>query len=270
MSDTNVPAGGEVSGAVLFYSKPEPLNIERHGNFGVKRQDKPFAFAAAAHLIPLTVTEFSVASVSYPIIFVGDDRQPVVVMGLRDGENLYVNEAGDFDFDSYIPAFMRRVPFVFANDAQAQRMILCIDAGNPIVDPNGGDVRLFEDGKATPYTEGVMNFCKEFEGERQRTEDFVKLLVDLDLFETKKATFTPPVGPDGVQPPTQDIAEYVAISEEKLNKLSDEKLGELVRNGALQQCYVHLVSLVNWDRLIARALRRQNANAPANDTVGNA
>jgi hypothetical protein len=268
MSTNDTPATpGEITGAVLFYSKPEPLNIELHGKYGVKRMDKPFSFAANAHLVPLAVTEFSVAAASYPIIFVGDDRQPAAVMGLREGENLYVNEAGDFDFDSYIPAFMRRVPFVFANDPQAQRLILCIDAGSPMVDPEGGDVKLFEDGKATPYTEGVMNFCKEFESERARTTDFVKILTDLDLFEIKKATFTPPPGPDGVQPPTQDIAEYTAISEEKLAKLSDAKLGELVRNGALQQCYVHLTSLVNWDRLIARALRRPPV---ANDTAGNA
>ena len=269
MSDTNVPVSGEVSGAVLFYTRPEPLNVEQHAKYGLKRMDKPFSFAANAHLVPLTVTEFSVAALSFPIIFVGDDRQPAVVMGLRDGENLYVNESGDFDFDSYIPAFMRRVPFVFANDTSQQRMILCIDAGSPMVDPNGGDVALFENGQPTPYTEGVMNFCKEFEGERARTEDFVRLLKELDIFETKKATFTPPAGPDGVQPPTQDVAEYVAISEEKLAALPDAKLGELVRNGALQQCYVHLASLGNWDRLIARALRRQNA-APANDVAGNA
>jgi hypothetical protein len=266
---TNANVPGEVTGNVLFYSRPEPLTIEQHGKFGVKRMDKPFSFASNAHMVPLTVTEFGVASVAYPIIFVGDDRQPVAVMGLRPGENLFVDAGGTFDTDVYIPAFMRRVPFVFANDEQQQRMILCIDRDNPMVDANGGDVALFENGEPSAYTKGVMDFCREFEGERLRTEEFLKVLRDLDLFEIKKATFTP-LGPDGQPAETQTIAEYNAISEEKLAKLSDAKLGELVRNGALQQIYAHLVSLVNWDRLIARALRRGQAEAAANDVAGNA
>lgn len=268
MSTQNGPAPGEVTGSVLFYTKPEPLSLEAHGKFGLKRQDKPFAFVAGAHLVPLTVTEFAVASVSYPIIFVGDDKQPAAVMGLREGENLFVDGEGVFDFDNYVPAFVRRVPFVFANDEQAQRMVLCIDRGSPIVDPNGGDVPLFENGEPSDFTKGVMEFCKEFEGERARTEEFVKLLRGLDIFEIKKATFSPP-GPDGQPGQPQDVAEYNAVSEEKLQQLPDEKLLELFKNGALQQIYIHLVSLVNWDRLIARAIRR--AQSPANDVVaGNA
>jgi hypothetical protein len=259
MSTENAPAAGEVTGDVLFYSKPVPLSLETHGAYGLKRQDKPFAFAASAHLVPLAVAEFSLASSAYPIIFVGDDHQPAVLMGLRDGDNLFINETGDFDQEAYVPAFIRRVPFVFANDAQSDRMILCIDEGSPVVDPKGGDVPLFENGKPAPFTEGVMNFCKEFEGERARTQSFVKLLTDLDLFETKTATFTPPPGEDGVMPPTQNLADYIAISETKLAALPDDKMLELARNGALQQIYVHIASLVNWDRLIARALRRQNA-----------
>lgn len=268
MSTENASAASELTGNVLFYSKPEPLNVEQHRNYGVKRTDKPFSFAATANLVPLTVAEFAVAGASYPIIFVGEDRQPAALMGLREGENLYINASGDFDDENYIPAFIRRVPFVFANDAGTDRMILCIDAGSPIVDPNGGDVPLFEGDKLTPYTEGVMNFCKEFEGERLRTVEFVKLLNELDLFETKTATYQPPAGQDGVLPPLQTIGEYQGVSEEKVGKLSDAKLAELVRNGALPQIYIHLHSLVNWDRLIGRTLRRQNA--AANDVAGNA
>ena len=267
MSTENAPAE-ELTGNVLFYTRPEPLNLEKHGKYGLKRLEKPFAFASSAHLVPLTVAEFGVASKSYPIIFVGDERQPAVVMGLRDGENLFFEKSGDFDPETYIPAFVRRVPFVFANDKDSDRMILCIDMGSPLVDPQGGDVPLFENGKPGAYTEGAMTFCKEFEEERLRTVDFVKLLNELDLFETKKAQFQPPPGPDGVLPPVQNLADYVGVSEEKLNALPDAKLTELVRNGALSQIYMHLTSLQNWERLIGRALRRQNA--AANDVAGNA
>lgn len=262
MEATELPAG-EITGNVLLYSRPEPLNPEAHGKLGLKRLDKPFAFASKTHLIPLTVTEFGPAALSYPVIFVGDDYTPVGVMGLRDGENLFLSADGAADPEAYIPAYVRRYPFVFANDAGAGRMILCIDRTSELFDENGGDVRLFEGAEPSDFTKNAMEFCREFEGERQRTEDFVKLLRGLDLFEVKQAVFTPRQ-PDGSAGEPQLVAEYFAISEEKLGKLADDKIAELFRNGALQQIYAHLNSLLGWERLIGRAIMRQNA-AAAND-----
>jgi hypothetical protein len=54
----------------------------------------------------------------------------------------------------------------------------------------------------------------------------------------------------------QKLADYFAVSEEKLKALSPEKLAELRDNGALGQIYAHLVSLLGWDRLIAMAFQR--------------
>ena len=42
MEKSELP-NGELSGTVLLYSSPEPLNPELHGKLGVKRLDKPFA-----------------------------------------------------------------------------------------------------------------------------------------------------------------------------------------------------------------------------------
>ena len=57
----------------------------------------------------------------------------------------------------------------------------------------------------------------------------------------------------------QKIAEYYAVSEDKLRALPAEKLVELRDNGALGQIYAHLVSLLGWDRLIAMAFARAAA-----------
>src|SRR4051794_20812312 len=68
---------GQLSGNVLFYSKPEPLAKELHAKLGVKRMDGPFRFAKAGHAIPLTVGEFTLAAVTGPIIFVGEEKLPI-------------------------------------------------------------------------------------------------------------------------------------------------------------------------------------------------
>jgi hypothetical protein len=262
MEKSELPPG-EISGTVLLYNNPEPLNPELHGKLGIKRLDNPFAFAATTNLVPLTVTEYQPASLNYPIIYVGDDYTPVAVMGLRDGENLFIGEAQGNDIQAYIPAYLRRYPFVFANDQTADRMILCIDRGAELVDENGGDVPLFEGSEPTEFTKGAMDFCREFETERKRTDDFVKLLRDNDLFEVKQATFTPR-SPDGEAGEPQLLAEYYAVSEEKVSKLPKEKVLELYENGALQQIFAGVTSLLNWERLLAKALSRAPAPGAAN------
>ena len=187
MTDTN---NSPLEGNVLFYVNPEPLDQSVHGTLGVNPTDKPYAFVAQTNIVPLTVTEFAAAALSYPIIFTGDNRQPVVVMGLRQGENLFVADDGEFRADAYVPAYVRRYPFVFADDKQNQRLILCIDRGAAIV-AEAGENPLFVEGQPSDYTNMAMEFCNNFEQERQRTESFVQLIKDLDLLDTRDAVFTP-------------------------------------------------------------------------------
>ncbi|MBA4803482.1 MAG: SapC family protein [Brevundimonas sp.] len=261
MTDTTANAqSGALSGNVLFYGRPEPLSAEAHGKLGANPVEKPYAFASQTHLVPLTVTEFAPAALSYPVIFVGDARQPVAVMGLRSGENLYVSADGEFRGDAYIPAYVRRYPFVFANDDVQKRLILCIDRAAPFI-VEGGTTPLFEDGQPSAYTRQAMEFCNNFEQERQRTDAFVQLLKDLDLLDVREANFTPR-NPDGTPGQAQKLAEYYAVSEDRLKALPAEKLAELRDNGALGQIYAHLVSLLGWDRLIALAFQRA-ATQPA-------
>jgi len=246
-----------ITGNVLFYSQPEPLSPELHGKMGVKSMNGPFGFAKVGHAIPLTVGEFPPAAMTGPIIFVGDEKLPIAVMGLNAGENMFLRADGLFEAGVYIPAYIRRYPFVFANDEQNKQMVLCIDRNAEFIVDKGFDMAFFDEkGEPTEYTKNCIEFCNNFEVERQRTMSFVQILKDLDLFETKTASFTPQ-NPDGTPGEAQKIAEYFGVSEEKLNKLPAEKYIELRDNGALAQIYAHLLSLLCWDRLIAIALARQ-------------
>lgn len=266
MTTTPQPGVGQISGSVLFYSQPEPLNPEMHGKLGVKQMDNPFRFARGGNAIPLTVGEFPLAAVTGPIIFAGDEKMPLAVMGLAAGDNLYVNENGEFQPGVYIPGYIRRYPFVYAQDDAARQMVLCIDRAAEFI-VEGGDMTFFDEkGQPSDYTKRCIDFCNNFEMERQRTVSFVQLLKDLDLFELKVANYTP-MNADGTVGEPQKITEYFGVSEEKLNQLPADKLVELRNNGALAQIYAHLFSLVNWERLIALALARSAAQQPV---AGNA
>ena len=250
-----------LSGNVLFYKNPEPLNPDTHGAMGISAVPAPHAFVAETNVVPLTVAEFPAASLSYPIVFIGENYMPVAAMGLSSGQNVFVSPSGDFKSDSYLPAFARRYPFVFANDEGAERMILCVDVSAPMVRASNPDVPFFEDGKATPYVENAMQFCSDFENERRRTESFVGLLRELNLLAPRETLYRPQ-NPDGTVGEPQKIAEYFAVDDKALNALTGDKLVELRDNGALTHIYAHLNSLLAWDKLIALTIER-NATAPA-------
>lgn len=268
MENTPNTQPSELTGNVLFYKNPQPLNPEQHAGLGVKKIDEPFAFLREAHAIPVTVTEFGMTSSAYPIIFVGEEFTPVAAMGVRSGENLFVRADGQAEQDFYVPAFARRYPFVFANDNDGDRLLLCIDRDAPMVTSSQPEIPLFENGEPSSFTQNAIQFCQEFERQRRATEEFVAIVRRMNLFEQKSVAFQPrneqgnPVGEQ------QKIADYWAIDENKLNELTDEQFKELRSNGALGAIYAHMISLLNWQRLITRALTKAQADraaAPAAD-----
>ena len=256
-----MPAG-QLAGNVLYYSKPEPLSKETHAKLGLRRMDKPFGFAAASHVVPLTVAEFPMAGINYPIIFAGERYQPLAVLGIAPGANLYVKEDGGFELGAYIPAYIRRYPFVLATDEAREQLVVCIDRDAAMLGEDYDLAFFNEKGEATDYTNGCIQFCNDFETEGRRTEAFIKLLKDLDLFETKRSTFTP-TNPDGTPGEPQTVAEYFAVSEDKLRALPMETAKDLLDNGALAQIHAHLMSLGAWDRLITLTMARQAEAAAA-------
>lgn len=253
MATKKAEAQSPISGSLLFYTTPEPLSRELHGELAVQSMEKPFAFASEGHIVPLTVAEFPFAAVSYPIIFGGDQKMPLAVMGVNAGENMFIKD-GLYIVGAYTPAYTRRYPFVLASDEAQGRLVVCIERGAKIFTPKttAGSQPLFDDaGEPSEYTKNAIQFCEDFETERRRTESFVQLLIDNDLFHTREAIYNQP-NPDGTTTPVK-MAEYFAVSEEKLNALPAEKLVELRDSGALEKIYNHLTSLVGWERLIALA-----------------
>ena len=258
MENTQTTDSPELTGNGLFYKDPQPLSPEQHAGLGVKKIDKPFDFLRTAHAIPVTVTEFGMAASAYPIIFVGEERTPVAVMGVRQNENLFLREDGTTEPDFYLPAFVRRYPFVFANDKEGDRLLLCVDRGAPMVS-NQPDIPFFENGEPTEFTTNAIEFCKEFERQRRATVEFSALMTKFDLFEQKTVSFQPRDTEGKEVGEQQKIADYWAVDEEKLNKLSDAQFNELRANGALGAIYGHMISLLNWQRIIQRAVA---ANRP--------
>lgn len=250
-----------VTGSVMFYKQPEPLNKDTHGALGITPIDTPFAFTSDAHILPLTVPEFPIAALTYPIIFIGEAKMPGAVAGVRQGLNLFVNADGSYEAGAYVPAFVRRYPFVLAHNPGDEQMIVCIDRNAPAITDDKPQMPFFENGEPTEFTKNAVQFCNDFEQQRVISDQFIEMAKGLDLFETRQTAYTPRDRMGNPMGEPQLIAEYFAISETKLNALPADKLVELRGNGALSVIYAHMLSLNGWDKLIARATVRANQEA---------
>jgi len=188
------------------------------------------------------------------VIFAGGPRAPVAVMGVRPGQNLFIAAHGQPSPGAYLPAAMRRWPFILADDAERQRSVLCIDRDCDLLNEEDGEP-LFEDGEAGPLAKRALDLCAEIERDRLRTRAFMEVLQAHDLLEPAQAVYTPRAR-DGSEGPPEMVRDFFRVSSAGQDALGDDAFGELRRRGYLRPIHAHLMSLQGWSRLYAMEARQ--------------
>jgi len=204
-----------------------------------------FSFAKALRDCVITSDEFYASCKSLPIVFAkseGGDYFATALMGLKEERNIFVKEDGSWREGEYMPAFMRRYPFVFIENEDV--LALAVDMDCEAVNQESGEALFNEDGEATEYATHVMQFMESFQTSNQRTQALIARLVELDLLEEATANITQNDGEAFA------FAGFQRVSEEKLDQLSDEDMLSLVRSGYYKLILAHLMSLNNFGKLL--------------------
>jgi hypothetical protein len=223
----------------LFYHTIEPLNATQHGKMHIRPIEKS-ATIGRTHAIPLTVDEFGLAQRHYPIVFsIGENPVPLALMGLNEGVNVFVDDEGKLNGEFYVPAYVRRYPFMLARlQPEAQELSLCFDPTSELVGEFEEGAALFDDGKPSEATNAILKFCEEFELSAQRTLAFVKELEEADLLMEGEVS----IQPEGQEQPFV-YRGFRMINEEKLRELRGDELRKMNQNGMLPLIMAHLFSL---------------------------
>jgi hypothetical protein len=238
-----------------FYKKVVALNSDVHRNLKFASDRVNFSFARDTTAVLIAGVEFAEAAREYPIVFIrGQDKQmrPVALLGVRNGENLFVDEHGKWDA-KYIPAFVRRYPFVMAEGGSEGQLVVCIDESCPSLNAEQGELLINAEGKLEPRMNEVVQFLQNFQREFARTELITKQLDELGLFIQQGARFDTKAGE------TFQLNDFYLIDEKKFGQIADDKLPELFRSGALGLAYLHLASLGNMRKLLDRIAGRSAA-----------
>ena len=263
MSQTPPAAGGpQLEGQMFLFQKPELLTREKHGQMGISRPDRPFAFAEGVRAVPLTISEVASAMRHFPVIFAGvQNPMPLAVLGLIDEQNLFVRDDGEWEEGVYVPGYLRRYPFALATDRQSDpqnpRMAIILDEGYDGL-RQGGDLPFFEGDQPSAAMNQAMEYCQQYERDRLVTQQFSQKLTEYDLLAEQVAQFTP----DGATE-ARPFARYTGVEEKRLTDLPDEKFLELRKSNILPILYAQLMSMGNWRALMDRRARRYGLQGEA-------
>lgn len=237
---------------MLFYERAVALNRERHQKLRMNALPDHYAFAAKTNAVLIASTELAEASRDYPIVFVGPEDGPfalAALVGLRNNENLLVDDKGQWDTQTYIPAFARRYPFVLAEGDDKSILTVCVDEAYTGLNEERGEALFDTEGKESAYLKRVLDFLRAFHADMQRTRDFASRLRELGLLSSKVITIEQQ---RGGKTERQLLEGLWVVDEEKLRGIDDQRAVEIFKNGYMGWIYAHLLSLGNVRRLAGR------------------
>lgn len=249
-ANTNLP---------IYYKELIPLNSNQHGSWKTKGLDNA-SFSADQHAVPLTVEEFVPAARHFPIIFsVGENSVPLALMGMNEGVNVFIDENGKYAEGTYLPAYIRRYPFMLARLRQdSEELSLCFDPQAGALGEFDEGESLFADEKPSETTQNILKFCEDFEQAGAKTQAFMNDLNKMDLLMDGEVS----ISQENRDKPYV-YRGFKMVNEEKLRELRGDELRKLNQNGMLPLIYAHLFSLQLVRDIFARQVRTGKVPEPA-------
>jgi hypothetical protein len=226
----------------LFYKTPMPLEPSRYPKAGLNPKSD-YSFARDTNAIALTLSEFALAARHYPIVF--SALAPVIpfaVLGVRDNENLFIEKNGQWKDDLYVPAYVRRYPFIFSEVPNSDRLVLCVDESAAHFEQDSTQP-FFIDGKPSENLKRALQFNEMYHANLQDTRAFGEWLDANGMLEEKMARAEMPNGQ------SYTLRGFRLLNTEKTRDLKDEQVLELHKRGWLPLLHFHLQSLSNWANL---------------------
>jgi len=245
MNNADAAEPSKFEGNMFLYEQPELLSKEDHGNLGLSKMERPHDFARDIKGVPLVVGELQSAQKYYPVVFT-DFETPVLIaiVGIIEDHNLFVDETGHWEMNTYVPSYLRCHPFALARRPGDEYAVVFDRSSQEVSE--SPEMPFFDGDDMSEGMQARVDFCTQYNAERQRTNDFCRRVKELGLLNGQRVTQTMSDGEE------VKIADYVTVDSRKLTELDQDVLQELHKDGSLSAIYAQLFSIENWNRLIAK------------------
>lgn len=240
-----------MANVMLFYKDITPINKVTHKNLKFA-PPSDMSFAKDTHWVPLASSEYFQAALDYPILFMcAEDEQKkkhytsAALVGLSNEENDYITCDKSWERNTYVPAFVRRYPFVLAQFQNEKELSVCFDQQSGMFNEVAGTELFNSDGSISPFMEERIKFLESFKIAMEKTSEFIDALVEMDLLSEKSINVKNDKGLSA------QLEHFWVVDEEKLNKLSASQLAKLHKNGFLGLIFAHLMSTHNLLKILS-------------------
>ena len=242
----------------VFYNDLLPLSSVDHASYR-SRSVESAPFLTKQHAVPLTVDEFVAAQRFVPIIFsAGDEAVPLALMGLNEGVNVFVDAEGKVTENIYIPAYVRRYPFLLAKlTPQTDELSLCFDPSSDLVGEFEEGTALFDGEQPSETTKALLGFCEQFEQAGMKTQAFVEELAKHKLLMDGEVA----IQQEGVDAPFV-YRGFQMINQEVLQDMRGDVLRGWNQSGLLPLIYAHLFSLELIREIFGRQVQQGKGPTP--------
>jgi hypothetical protein len=203
-------------------------------------------FGEAVNQILVFPTEFEAIQREYPIVFRRDAEgalRPVALLGFSRDENLFLDEACEWQA-RHIPALFQRGPFsIAAPDSGEGEPMIRIDLDHPRVSRSEGTPVFLPQGGNSPYLEQVTAILGAIYLGHRLLEPMIAAFEAAGLL--RQVNLEARVGETEVHV----VPGVFIIDRERLAALSAKELAELHQGGFLQAVFFAAASLANVQRL---------------------
>jgi hypothetical protein len=224
----------------VLYRSAHIVNLARHGGGGMTPLTN-FAFAKDAVAVPLAADEMFVAQAYFPIVFTGNDPAvPMAVLGIS--RNLFVDGEGKWRPGAYVPAYVRRYPFILGRTGAGDAPYLAIDETASCYVAAGGEP-FFANGAPSELARKALDFCLAFETQLTIARTFAEALHAAGVLVTRRADLRLN---DGNR---VTLDGFRVIDEALYDALPNDTILLWRRNGWLGLLYAQLLSMRKWQEL---------------------
>lgn len=238
--------GQDKAGFPLFYSNPVPVSLERHRHQRLRLRTDA-RFAQHTNAVPVNLEEFAQVSRHYPIAFIaGKTPFPVAILGMRSGENMFLDGDGRWMEGVYIPAYVRRYPFILSSEEKGETLTLCIDEADGVLSESEGPRFFDEEGNPSEQAKAALSFCQAYHRAVGPTELFAAALQERGLLVERQANVAKK---DGQK---VNLTGFHLVDSEKLAALGKDEIADWWGKGWLQAVTAHQISMLNWGPLADR------------------
>ncbi|MEY3005898.1 MAG: hypothetical protein RI942_240 [Pseudomonadota bacterium] len=194
----------------------------------------------------------------YPILIYKDPAtgkmSPVALFGFERGENLFLNGA---QWEAtYVPAMMRRQPFLIGEDGATgseRQRVVAIDMDHPRVSRSDGELLFMEQGSPTEFLERQAALLESLHGAQATNEGFISALTEHALVQPVTLSIRLKNGAE------YQLQDFYALDDEAFQKIEGPALTQLQAQGWLLPAYMMLASMSQLAGLIDRKNKRTEA-----------